>query len=94
MMQRPGNVVHHELIGLHITIIKSKNRSLKNINGTIIDESRNMLTIMTDEGEKKVAKKGSHFLLSLPNEKVEIDGELLEGAPEKRIKKTIPKKRA
>ena len=52
-----------------------------------------MLTIETKKGEKKIIKKECTLRIKLNKEIVEVDGALLVGRPEKRIKKTIPKKR-
>ena len=87
------NIVKHELIGLKAEVVKSKNKSLVGLKGKIVDETRNMLTIETKNGDKKVIKSECVLKLWLPKEVVEVDGKLLVGSPEKRIKKSIPKKR-
>lgn len=92
-MITPKNIIRHELIGLKAEIVKSKNKSLIGLKGKIIDETRSMLTIETNKGEKKIIKKGCTLKIKLNKEVVEIDGALLVGRPEKRIKKKVPKKR-
>lgn len=93
-MQMPKNIIKHELIGLHVKILESKNKSLVGLEGQIVDETKNMLTIKTNKGEKKVIKNHSTFELQLPNgEAVEVLGSILVGRPEARLKTTLPKKR-
>ncbi len=92
-MITPKNVLRHELIGLKVEITKSKNKSLVGLKGKIVDETQNMLVIKTEKGEKKVIKKGCTFKIHIPKKVVEVEGLLLVGKPEKRIKKTFRKKR-
>ncbi|MCD6576347.1 MAG: ribonuclease P protein component 1 [Nanoarchaeota archaeon] len=92
-MITPKNLIKHELIGLEAEVVKSKNKSLIGLKGKIVDETKNMLTIETKKGEKKIIKKECTLRIKLNKEIVEVDGALLVGRPEKRIKKTIPKKR-
>ena len=87
------NVLRHELIGLKIEISKSKNKHLVGLIGKVVDETRNMLIIKTKNGEIKVTKEESTFVFYLPSNKTEVKGSLLIGRPEKRMKKTLPKKR-
>ena len=87
------NVLKHELIGLKVEVVESKNKSLVGLKGKIVDETKNMLVIETSKGEKKVIKSQCTFKIFIPKGAVEVDGRLLVGRPEKRIKKTIRKKR-
>ena len=45
-----------ELIGLSIEVISSKNRTLVGLKGKVIDETKNMFTIETQKGIKKIMK--------------------------------------
>jgi ribonuclease P protein subunit POP4 len=92
-MITPKNLLKHELIGLEVEVVESKNKSLVGLRGKVVDETRNMLTIETKKGDKKVIKSECTFVFHLPNALVEVDGSLLVGSPEKRIKKSVPKKR-
>ena len=44
------------MIGSSIEIIESKNKSLIGLKGKVIDETKNILTINTEKGIKKVIK--------------------------------------
>ena len=89
----PKNIVRHELIGLKVRISSSKNKSLKGLSGIVVDETYNTLVIKTTDGkEKTIIKKICVFDLTLPNGTVvSVDGRLLVGRPEERIKKKLPK---
>lgn len=44
-------------IGQEIKVTKSSNKQLENIEGKVIDETKNTITIETDKGIKKLIKK-------------------------------------
>ena len=92
-MINPKNIFKHELIGLKTEIIESKNKKLVGEIGKIVDETRNMFIIETNGNKIKVVKEQSTFMFYLPNKNVKIEGSLLIGRPEKRMKKLLPKKR-
>jgi len=79
--------VKGELIGLPIEVIESKNKSLVGIKGKIVDETRNMLILETSKGIRKIIKSEVKMRIKLNKEKLEVDGKLLVGRPEDRIKK-------
>lgn len=91
-MVDPENLARHELIGLDVQILKSKNKSMEGLNGVVVDESRQTLTIKTSKGEKKIPKDICVFVFKLPDgKKVKVDGELLVSRPEDRVKKKFKK---
>ncbi len=92
-MSTPKNLIWHELIGLKVEIVESKNKNLVGLEGKIVDETKNMLLIKTKTGEKKIIKKDCKFKFHLKNQEILVDGELIVARPEKRTKKNIPKKR-
>jgi ribonuclease P protein subunit POP4 len=86
------NLVRHELIGLEVEVKKSTNKTQIGIKGRVVDETYNMLVIDTGGKEKKVEKKSCVFVFKLPNgKKVEVEGWVLVGRPEDRIKKKLQK---
>jgi ribonuclease P protein subunit POP4 len=88
----PKDLVIHELIGLEVKVVSSTNSQLAGLKGTVIDESRNMLTIETYKGEKTLAKEDCTFSFHLPSgEWVKVQGSLLVARPEDRIKKKFRK---
>jgi ribonuclease P protein subunit POP4 len=92
-MITPKNLVRHELISLPIEIIDSKNKKNIGISGRVIDETRNMLVIEKTNGkEAKLVKDQCVFVFVLPDKtKVKVDGKILVGRPEDRIKKKFRK---
>lgn len=91
-MITPKNLVRHELIGLHCRIADSTNKEVKGLEGRVVDESRNTLTIEVKGKEKNVVKEQCVFSFSLPSgERVRVEGKVLVGRPEDRIKKKLKK---
>jgi len=91
-MVTPKDLVMHELIGLEVRILSCTNSQLAGLKGTVIDETRNMLTIETPKGEKKLSKENCTFSFHLPSgEWVKVQGSLLLARPEDRIKKKFRK---
>lgn len=91
----PENVTRHELIGLVAKVEKTRNKSAGNIIGKVVDETRNTLVIETKNGEKKTVKDATLYSFVLPSKtKVEVEGKLIVGRPEERLKKnSVVKKR-
>ena len=98
----PENLVRHELIGLRVKIEKCTDKSLEKLVGKVVDESYNMLIVEGKKGglgrhgkkpkEKSIPKRNSIFIFTLKNGvRVEVDGRLLVGRPEDRIKKKFEK---
>jgi ribonuclease P protein subunit POP4 len=87
------NIVRHELIGLNMKIVKAKDLNKMGLSGRIIDETQKTLVIRMKKGKKIIAKKENVFEIKIPSgERVELDGRLIYGRPEDRIKKKLPKK--
>ena len=74
-----------ELIGLMVKVIRSANKSNTGIKGKVIDETMNTLVIEKDNEKKILSKDQNEF--EFPEKKIRIDGGLLLGRPEDRIKK-------
>jgi len=89
----PKNLVRHELIGLKVKIVDSTDPTHKGLSGRVIDETYKMIKIETREGkEKNIPKNNNIFVFTLPdNIKVKVEGKLLVGRPEDRIKKKFPR---
>ena len=72
-------------------VIEAGSKSL-NLNGIIIDETKNTFKIESEGQEKIIPKKGSIFTFEIPSgEKVEVNGDILSIRPEDRIKKRFKK---
>ncbi len=92
----PENIHRHELIGLKIEIIQSTDKQMIGMNGLVVDETKNLLTIDSSENDSnrvKIPKKDCIFRFSLPSEEqVDVDGRLLKLKPENRLKNIIRKR--
>ncbi|XRP97545.1 ribonuclease P protein component 1 [Methanocaldococcus sp. 16A] len=89
-MITPYNILRHELIGLRVEIVDAKNKAMIGIKGRVVDETRNTLVIEKENGkEVTIPKDIAVFLFELNECKVKVDGRLLIGRPEERLKKKI-----
>ncbi|MCF2137506.1 MAG: ribonuclease P protein component 1 [Candidatus Thorarchaeota archaeon] len=89
----PESLVKHEITGLHAHIVDARDPGLVCREGTIIGETRNMVYLETLSGLVKVPKSVSVFDMQLPNDTVvRVDGHLLAGRPEDRLKRPIKRR--
>jgi len=58
-MTTPENVLVHEIIGLGARILESTDPSLVGIRGTVVFETKNMISLKTDSIVKQVAKRSA-----------------------------------
>ncbi|MEX2684940.1 MAG: ribonuclease P protein component 1 [Candidatus Sigynarchaeota archaeon] len=84
----PNNILFHELIGLHVSIHQPACRSLIGLQGTIVDETANLVLVQRPNGRiARVLKKHNMFNITLPSGKnVLVPGDLIIGRPWDRIK--------
>ena len=86
----PQNIVKHELVGLSIHIVESSDPNHVCTKGTILGETKEMIKIDTGRGTKAVPKNICVFDITLPDGTVvRVDGGLLTGRPEDRMKKRL-----
>ncbi|MFH1212318.1 MAG: ribonuclease P protein subunit [Candidatus Woesearchaeota archaeon] len=76
-----------ELIGVWIRVVESANKSNIGLDGKVIDETKNMLTLQTRKGKKNLIKSQNVIEFRMGNKKIRINGKLLQARPEERIKK-------
>ena len=82
------SVVQYEFIGLETTVVKSSNPDVVGLSGKVVDETRNTFTILQNDAQKVVVKDTSVFDFVLQDGTVvEIDGKVIMGRAEDRIKK-------
>jgi ribonuclease P protein subunit POP4 len=85
--------VQGELIGLNAKVVKSTNPSYIDIKGTVIDETRNTLTIRHANEDTVVVKNTSAFRFTTADGTiVEVDGNIIAGRPEDRVKKHLKRR--
>ena len=90
-MKITPNVLRHEFIGLEAKVVKSPHKDYIGASGTVIDETKNTLTLLKKTGEKlMIPKKAAVFHFTLPDGTiVEINGKVIVGRPEERLKRKI-----
>lgn len=85
------NLIRHELIGLTAEVAESTNKDCVGIKGLVVNETKNLLTIETENGNKRIQKKKTQFIFKIPGGKVKVDGERIVARPEDRIKLKVRK---
>ncbi len=84
----PINVLNHELIGLETQVTESRDPGHILRKGTVVAETMDMIQLDTAEGEILLSKEVCIFQFRLPDSTiVQVDGGLLRGRPEDRMKK-------
>jgi ribonuclease P protein subunit POP4 len=84
------DIIRYEFIGTEGKIAKSPHAGYVGIRGEVIDETKNTFTIMHEGKAKSVVKSSAFFDLKFSDgTTIEIDGKLLVGRPEDRLKKTV-----
>lgn len=85
----PYNILRHELVGSHTKVVESSCPQYKGIEGAVIGETKNTLVIRTAKGDKTLPKKDNVFEISVDSLRVLVDGPLIIGRPEDRIKNKV-----
>lgn len=80
------NVLAHEIIGLGARIVESTDPTLQAVSGTIVFETKNMLSIKVNSEVKQVPKKvAKKIRIETHSSVCFISGSSLTGRPEDRI---------
>ncbi|MSV33252.1 MAG: ribonuclease P protein subunit [Nitrosarchaeum sp.] len=79
------NITSHELIGLHTEIVESSNPQIIGLNGTIIDETKSMITINTVNGTKMISKSNNSWKFLIDNKDIVLNGSKIAKRPFDRI---------
>jgi len=80
-------VSEFDLIGCDVTITNSKNREIIGINGKIIMETKNMIVLDTEKGEKNIPKN----ICQLTNNEgiIQTDSTKLSKRPHERLEMLV-----
>ena len=85
-----NTLIRHELIGLTVNVSSSTNDAMCALKGTVIDESKNMLTLSDGERRIMIPKDAATFKFTLKDGTlVQVDGHRLLGRPETRLKSKV-----
>ncbi|MEM2118997.1 MAG: ribonuclease P protein component 1 [Candidatus Bathyarchaeia archaeon] len=89
-MKITPDIIRQEFIGTEAKIVKNPNPASVGLSGKVVDETKNTFTLMCENRKKIAIKHLSTFHFTFPDGTiVEIDGALLVGKPEDRLKKVI-----
>ncbi|MCQ8898057.1 MAG: ribonuclease P protein component 1 [Hadesarchaea archaeon] len=84
----PSNLARHELIGLEVEILESRDPGLRGLRGRVVDETKNMLKIRVGGKVKSVPKSIVYLRFILPEgEEVRLEGKELVARPEERVRR-------
>ena len=87
-MKVTPSIVQDEFIGLETSVARCSNPSVVGLKGLVVDETRNTFTLSCNSERKVVIKDTAVFDFTLSNGTVvEIDGKVMMGRPENRLKK-------
>lgn len=89
-MKVTPDIINGEFIGTEGRIAESRHSGYVGISGEVIDESKNTFTILQGRKTKNVIKEAAVFRFRFSDGTVvEIDGKLLVGRSEDRLKKSM-----
>ncbi len=72
------NITSHELIGLKTEIYNSPNPQIVGLEGTIVDETKSMFMLNTNNGFKMIPKNQNTWKLYAYGQEIILYGSLLE----------------
>jgi len=80
------DILREEWIGKHVKIVNSTNKYNIGINGKIINETKNIFVLITNNGERKIMKSNNTFQIKYNKKKINVKGIAMQLSPEERIK--------
>lgn len=86
-MSNLKDVARHELIGKKVEVTQAENPCLVGIKGKVIDETMNTLTLECEGKKKRLIKSQIKFKMKIGEKILEMDGKIIVGRPEDRIKR-------
>lgn len=87
MIVTSKELARRELIGLKCRVISATNPFLRGLEGTVVDETKNMIVLDDGRKEKRIPKKDAKFQFEVLEKKIEVDGKMISGRPEDRIRR-------
>jgi len=79
------NIALHELIGLDTEITQSSNIQSVGLKGKVIDETKSMFVLRTENGIKKFPKENTIWRFSFGNNEITLTGNMLTKRPYERM---------
>jgi len=81
------DIPRRELIGLEVKVVDASNKDLIGIHGIMVNETKNTLVIEHENKTKTVFKDQVTLQVKMDGNTVRIDGKMLLGRSEDRVKK-------
>lgn len=75
-------------IGNTVKVTRTSNPLNTGIQGTLVDESKNMFTLQTGSREVKIPKRGSQFTIIMKEKEFTISGDDIQYTLQDRMKNT------
>ena len=89
-MKVTPDIIRYEFIGAEGKVARSPHECYVGLGGKVVDETKNTFTFLQEGQTKSVIKESAVFNFKFDDGTVvEIDGKLLVGRPEDRLKKSI-----
>jgi ribonuclease P protein subunit POP4 len=89
-MKITPDIIRYEFIGTAAQVAHSNHPGYLGLSGRVIGETKNTFTLNSENKIKSVIKESAVFNFTFNDDTtVEIDGKLLIGRPEDRLKKSI-----
>ena len=92
-MRTASNLQTHELVGLHLRVVRASDGGMVGMEGTVVDETRETLVIGKAR-RRTLPKRGNAFEFTLEDgSKVVLEGDTIAYRPEDRIKRAAGRHR-
>lgn len=89
-MKVTPDIIKYEFIGTQGEVTQSLHNDYVGLAGPVVGETKNTITLLNKDEEKSVIKEFSVFNFEFQDGTVvKVDGKLLVGRPEDRLKKNI-----
>lgn len=75
-----------EFVGHGVTVTGARNPLYLGLKGSVIDETKNMIVIRTEAGDRMVPKRGNRFNIEFAPESAEVEGNIILYTVEDRIR--------
>ena len=79
------NIALHELIGLDTEITQSSNIQSVGLKGKVVDETKSMFVLRTENGIRKFPKENTIWRFSFDNNEITLNGNMLTKRPSERM---------
>lgn len=92
--RRGSNLRYHEILGLPVRVVSSIDPGIEGVEGMVVNETMKTIEIRVGGREVVTFKSGTRYRFKIPEtgEVVDIDGDMLLGRPEDRVRMVLKKR--